>query len=88
MANLIGADRPRLLDWEYAAVGDPLTDLACLVAYYPKVLAHGKALLRRSGLPAAVALPVLEDLAWVYQLLSQLWFRRLALARRYPPPAH
>ncbi len=87
-ANVIGTDPPRLIDWEYAAVADPLTDLACLAAYYPPVLAHGSTLLRRCGLPGSVTLPVLEDLAWVYSLLSNLWYRRLELARRHPPPAH
>jgi aminoglycoside phosphotransferase (APT) family kinase protein len=87
-ANVIGTGQPRLIDWEYAAVADPLMDLACLVAYYPPVLAHGTAMLRRCGLPGSVTLAVLEDLAGVYRLLSNLWYRRLELARRHPPPAH
>jgi thiamine kinase len=86
--NLIGAAPPRLIDWEYAAVADPLLDLACLAAYYPQVLVHGTTLLRRCGLPGSATVPVLEDLAWVYCLLSNLWNRRLELARRHPPPAH
>jgi aminoglycoside phosphotransferase (APT) family kinase protein len=86
--NLIGTGQPRLIDWEYAAVADPLLDLACLAAYYPPVLAHGTTLLRRCGLAGSATLPVLEDLAWVYGLLSNLWYRRLELARRHPPPAH
>jgi aminoglycoside phosphotransferase (APT) family kinase protein len=87
-ANIIGTRPPRLIDWEYAAVADPVLDLACLAAYYPPVLAHGASLLRRCGLPNSVTLPVLEDLAGVYRLLSNLWYRRLELARRHPPPAH
>jgi thiamine kinase len=87
-SNLIGPDRPRLIDWEYAAVGDPLADLACLVAYYPQVVRHGGALLRSCGLSGSASLASLEELAWVYHLLSDLWYRRLALARRHPPPAH
>jgi aminoglycoside phosphotransferase (APT) family kinase protein len=87
-ANLIGAGQPRLIDWEYAAVADPLTDLACLLAYYPQLLRHGATLLRRCGLPGSVSVLDLEDLAWVYRFLSNLWHRRLALARRHPPPAH
>jgi thiamine kinase len=87
-SNLIGPDRPRLIDWEYAAVGDPLADLACLVAYYPQVATHGAALLRRCGLSGSASLSALEDLAWVYRFLSELWYRCLALARRHPPPAH
>ena len=35
-SNLIGSDRLYLLDWEYAAVADPLLDLACVLAYYPQ----------------------------------------------------
>jgi thiamine kinase len=88
LANVIGSDRPRLIDWEYACVGDPLADLACLAAYYPQVLRHGAALLRGCGLAAVASLPALEELAWVYRLLSDLWCRRLELARRHPPPAH
>jgi thiamine kinase len=87
-SNLIGRDPLRLIDWEYAAVGDPLADLACLVAYYPAVLAQGPTLLRGCGLSGSASVPALQDLAWVYRLLSNLWYRRLALARRHPPPAH
>lgn len=87
-ANIIGQDRPKLIDWEYAAVADPLVDLACLVAYYPQVLAHGDALLARCAMVGSASLVDLEDLARVYRLLSNLWYRRLALARRHPPPAH
>ena len=86
--NMIGQGRPRLIDWEYAAVGDPLLDLACLVAYYPQVQPHGAMLLRRCGLPESANLSALEDLAWVYRLLSDIWYRRLTLARRHPSPAH
>lgn len=85
--NMIGAAQPRLIDWEYAAVADPLMDLACLAAYYPQVLGDGTALLRHCGLPLSVG-PELADLARVYGLLSNLWYRRLALARRHLPPAH
>ena len=39
-----------LLDWEYAAVADPLFDLACMLAYYPQAAAHADALLDSSRL--------------------------------------
>jgi thiamine kinase len=86
--NMIGADPVRLIDWEYAAVADPLVDLACLAAYYPQVLAHGESLLAHCGLADSASLLDLEELARVYRLLSNLWYRRLALARRHRPPAH
>ncbi len=87
-SNIIGAGEPQLIDWEYAAVTDPLADVACLAAYYPQVLADAPQLLRRCGLPQTVKPSELEDLASVYRLLSSLWYQRLALARRHPPPAH
>ena len=87
-SNVIGAGQPRLIDWEYAAVSDPLADLACLVAYYPRVMGHGTRLLSECGLADAASLPELEELAGIYRLLSNLWYRRLALARRHPRPAH
>ncbi len=87
-SNVIGAGQPLLVDWEYAAVTDPLTDLACLVAYYPQVMGHGAELLRRCGLADSASLPELEELAGIYRLLSNLWYRRLALARRHLRPAN
>jgi thiamine kinase len=86
--NLIGSRPLRLIDWEYAAVGDPLADLACLLAYYPQLAPHGEMLLEHCGLAGSVRLAVLENLAWVYRLASDLWYRRLALARHHRPPAH
>jgi aminoglycoside phosphotransferase (APT) family kinase protein len=86
--NVIGVGPPRLIDWEYAAVADPLADLACLVAYYPQLMGHGAELLRHCGLSESASLPELEDLSGIYRLLSNLWYRRLALARRHPRPAH
>ncbi|HEV2702648.1 MAG TPA: phosphotransferase [Steroidobacteraceae bacterium] len=87
-SNVIGAGEPQLIDWEYAAVTDPLTDLACLVAYYPQAMGHGAELLRHCGLAESASLPELEELAGIYRLLSNLWYRRLALARRHLRPAH
>ncbi len=87
-SNLIGTRPLRLIDWEYASVGDPLIDLACLLAYYPQILPHAKLLLHGCGLAGCVTVAALTDLAGVYRLASDLWLRRLELARRHPPPAH
>jgi aminoglycoside phosphotransferase (APT) family kinase protein len=87
-SNLIGAGRPHLIDWEYATVGDPLADLACLAAYYPAVLNHGPLLLEECGLASSATVEALAELAHVYRVLSNLWYRRLALAGRHPPPAN
>ena len=87
-ANMIGTAPLHLIDWEYAAVADPLTDLACLLAYYPSLEPRGEMLLDRSGLAGSATPTQLAELAWVYGLAADLWHRRLALARRHPPPAH
>jgi thiamine kinase len=67
-----------LIDWEYAAVADPLFDLACLLAYYPAAAPHAQLLLDEIGLPGTALTPLYE-VAWLYMLLSYLWYRVLAL---------
>src|SRR6185436_19359093 len=34
--NVVTADRIYFIDWEYSQLGDPLLDLACVMAYYPR----------------------------------------------------
>ena len=48
--NVLTADRVYFIDWEYAQVGDPLLDLACIMAYYPRAMPHGALLLEAAGL--------------------------------------
>ncbi len=50
--NVLTADRIYFIDWEYAHLGDPLFDLACIIGYYPRAVAHGELLLKASGLDA------------------------------------
>ena len=47
--NVLTADRVYFIDWEYAQVGDPLLDLACIMAYYPRAVPHGALLLEAVG---------------------------------------
>lgn len=68
-----------LIDWEYSAVADPLYDLACLLAYYPEADQHAELLLETSGLAPYASHAVLRDAAWLYTLLSYLWYRGLRL---------
>ena len=59
---MIGTRPPRLIDWEYAAVGDPLIDLACLLAYYPQVLPHGAdCCCKAAASPGSATIATLED---------------------------
>jgi aminoglycoside phosphotransferase (APT) family kinase protein len=82
-SNMITADRLYLVDWEYAAVADPLFDLACLLAYYPAVEPHVPLLLEETGLGAVADREALTEAAWFFVLLSYLWYR----ARRLDVPA-
>jgi thiamine kinase len=74
--NLLRAgQRLYLVDWEYAALADPLFDLGCLLAYYPAAGAHSERLLAETGLEKAATPAELAEVAWVYVLLSYLWYR-------------
>jgi aminoglycoside phosphotransferase (APT) family kinase protein len=83
--NVLTADRVYFIDWEYAQVGDPLLDLACVMAYYPRAVAHGALLLSASGLEErGVTTDMLADLTSVFTLLTYLWYRARRVARTVP----
>jgi len=83
--NVITADRVYFIDWEYAQVGDPLFDLACVMAYYPRAMAHGALLLEASGLADVGATPaMLAELTNVFTLLTYLWYRARRVSRVVP----
>jgi aminoglycoside phosphotransferase (APT) family kinase protein len=83
--NVLTADRIYFIDWEYAQVGDPLIDLACIMAYYPRAVPHGALLLQASGLDEAGVTPeMLTELTRVFNLLTYLWYRARRLARNVP----
>ena len=83
--NVLTADRVYFIDWEYAQVGDPLLDLACVMAYYPRAVPHGELLLEASGLADAGATPaMLGELTNVFTLLTYLWYRARRVARNVP----
>ncbi len=79
-SNLIGAERLYLLDWEYAAVADPLFDVACVLAYYPGAVAHADTLLDAARLTSEVDRQMLDQATWLYVLVSYLWYRSRRLA--------
>jgi aminoglycoside phosphotransferase (APT) family kinase protein len=82
--NLIGTERLFLLDWEYAAVTDPLLDLACLLAYYPQAASHTDALLDASRLAGHASPEMLGAATWLFVLLSYFWYRVRRLAGPVP----
>ena len=83
--NVLTADRVYFIDWEYAQVGDPLLDLACVMAYYPRAVPHGALLLEASGLAETGATPeMLGELTNVFTLLTYLWYRARRVSRNVP----
>ena len=83
--NVVTADRIYFIDWEYAQLGDPLLDLACVMAYYPRAVAHGSLLLEASGLTERGATPeMLVELTRVFNLLTYLWYRARRVSRAVP----
>jgi aminoglycoside phosphotransferase (APT) family kinase protein len=77
--NLIQAERLYLIDWEYAAVADPIFDLACVLAYYPQAEPYAQELLDATGLAAQVSIAELLSARFVFVLVSFLWYRRRRL---------
>jgi aminoglycoside phosphotransferase (APT) family kinase protein len=83
--NVLTADRVYFIDWEYAQVADPMQDLACILAYYPRAAAHAALLLEASGLADSGATPqMLSELTRVFNLLTYLWYRARRVARNVP----
>jgi thiamine kinase len=83
--NVLTADRIYLIDWEYAQLGDPLLDLACVMAYYPRAVPHGPLLLEASGLAERGVTPeMLVELTRVFNLLTYLWYRARRVSRSVP----
>lgn len=84
-ANVLTADRIYFIDWEFAHLGDPLWDLACILAYYPRAAAHGALLLEASGLAEQAVTEIeLSELARVFSLLTYLWYRNRRAVRSVP----
>jgi thiamine kinase len=81
-SNLVDGERLWLIDWEYAALADPLHDLACLLAYHPQAAPHVARMLAALGLGRAVTAQMLDASVWLFQLLVFLWYRarRVAVA--------
>jgi aminoglycoside phosphotransferase (APT) family kinase protein len=83
--NVLTADRVYFIDWEYSQVGDPLVDLACIMAYYPRAIPHRGLLITAAGLDEYGTTEVmLADLTHVFNLLTYLWYRARRVSRSVP----
>ena len=60
-------------------------DLACVMAYYPRAVAHGPLLLEASGLAGrGVTAQMLVELTRVFNLLTYVWYRARRVSRSVP----
>jgi aminoglycoside phosphotransferase (APT) family kinase protein len=81
-SNLIEGERGlTLIDWECAAVSDPLLDVACVLSYHESARPYGSLLLGHSGL-GDVTSRQLAASVWLFDLHTYLWYadRRLRIA--------
>jgi len=69
-----------LIDWECAAVSDPLLDVACILSYHDSARPYASLLLQHSGL-AEITSRQLAAAVWLFDLHTYLWYRE----RRLPP---
>jgi aminoglycoside phosphotransferase (APT) family kinase protein len=74
-SNIIESPRgPQLIDWECAAVSDPLLDVACILSYYTAARPHATGLLRAAGLEKITPRQLAAAL-WLFDLHTYLWYR-------------
>jgi thiamine kinase len=74
-SNIIESGRGLvLIDWECAAVSDPLLDIACILSYHESARPYASLLLRHSGL-GEVTSRQLAASVWLFDLHTYLWYR-------------
>jgi len=80
-SNLIETnDRLVLIDWECAAVSDPLLDVACILSYHESARPYASLLLQHSGL-GDITSRQLAAAVWLFDLHTYLWYRERRLRR-------
>lgn len=78
--NVLGIDAPVLIDWEYAAAGRPLFDLAAVIGYCQLSSRQGEYLLAAwNGSASPELSEQLHLFCQLYEALAGLW--RLAIAQ-------
>jgi aminoglycoside phosphotransferase (APT) family kinase protein len=78
-SNLIDSDQGLILiDWECAAVSDPLLDVACILSYHEPARPYAPLLLGHAGL-GTVTSRQLAAAIWLFDLHTYLWYRERRL---------
>jgi len=87
-SNIIGTAPVQLIDWEYAALGDPLFDMAVITRQHAVPLPVATELLRCLWPdPGAELLARFEAWCEAYELLANLWYQAVGLPRPVPTSA-
>ena len=74
-SNIIESGRGLvLIDWECAAVSDPLLDIACILSYHESARPYASFLLRHSGLEEVTPRQLAASV-WLFDLHTYLWYR-------------
>jgi thiamine kinase-like enzyme len=74
-SNIIQSERGLvLIDWECAAVSDPLLDIACILSYHDSARPYASVLLRHSGLEDITSRQLAASV-WLFDLHTYLWYR-------------
>lgn len=77
--NIVGSHPVRLIDWEYAAAGDPLFDLAVVVRHHRLTARIAGDFLRAyMGPPDAETSERFDAFCQLYDLLAELWYLAVA----------
>jgi thiamine kinase-like enzyme len=72
--NIVGSAPVRLIDWEYAGVGEPLFDLASVCVYHHYRKPQRERLLTAYGEPSsAITWQRLELACWLFDYIRDLW---------------
>jgi thiamine kinase-like enzyme len=72
--NIVGGDRIRLIDWEYAGVGEPSFDLASVCIYHRYRRSQRERLLSAYAAPSeAHSWQRLELACWLFDYIRDLW---------------
>jgi thiamine kinase len=78
-SNLIDNARGLILiDWECAAVSDPLLDIACILSYHESARPYSSLLLQRSGLQSVTSRQLAASV-WLFGLHTYFWYRERRL---------
>jgi thiamine kinase-like enzyme len=72
--NIVDAGELRLIDWEYAGIGEPMFDLASVCVYqrYDERRRH-QLLSAYPGGSEAAAYQRLEMACWLFEYVRELW---------------